>query len=43
MSKSGLSCEEKALLHSVEAGNFESVLTESHRRELESIVSNTFK
>ena len=43
MSKSKLSREEKELLDSVESGNFESLLTESRRRELESIASNTFK
>ncbi|NKC15186.1 MAG: hypothetical protein GKR94_24235 [Gammaproteobacteria bacterium] len=43
MNKSKLSSEEQELLDSVESGNFESVLTESRRRELESITSNTFK
>lgn len=43
MSNSKLSKEEKALLESVESGNYESVLTESRRKELESIASNTFK
>lgn len=38
-----LSSEEKALLDSLEAGNFESVLNDTRRRELESIASNTFK
>ncbi len=43
MSKSKLSSEEKELLDSVEAGNYESVLTESRRKELKSIAQNTFK
>lgn len=43
MNKSKLSPEESELLEVVEAGNYESVLTESRRRELESIASNTFK
>ena len=43
MSKSRLSREEKNLSASVEAGNYESVLTESRHSELKSIASNTFK
>ena len=43
MSKLSLSREEKELLASVEAGGFESVLTESRRRELASMAGNTFK
>lgn len=43
MNKSKLSSEEKELLDSVEAGNYESVLTESRRKELKSIAQNTFK
>ena len=43
MSKPRLSHEEKELLTSVEAGSFESVLTESRRKELESMAGNTFK
>lgn len=43
MSQSKLSIEEQTLLESVEAGNFESVLTEARRKELEDIASNTFK
>ncbi len=43
MSKSKLSEEEKELLDAVEAGQFESVLTESRREELVAIASNTFK
>ena len=43
MSKLRLSHEETELLTLVEAGNFESVLTESRRKELESIAGNTFK
>ena len=43
MRKGKFSKEEKALLESVEAGEFESVLTESRKKELEAIASNTFK
>ncbi len=43
MSIGKLSTEEKALLDAVEVGEFESVLTESRREELEAIASNTFK
>lgn len=43
MSKSTLSKEEQKLLHAVEAGEFESVLTESRRKELEGMAGNTFK
>ena len=43
MSKAKLSKEEKALLSAVEAGEFESVLTDSRKKELETIASNTFK
>ncbi len=43
MSKTNLSEEEKDLLDAVEAGQFESVLTESRREELVAIASNTFK
>lgn len=43
MSKGKLSNEEKALLDAVETGEFESVLTESRKRELEAIATNTFK
>lgn len=43
MSKSKLSREETKLLNSVESGNFESVLTDSRREELQSAASNTFK
>lgn len=43
MSKAKLSKEEKALLNAVEAGEFESVLTEARKSELEAIASNTFK
>ncbi len=38
-----MSKEEKKLLDAVEAGGFESVLTESRRESLEAIASNTFK
>ncbi len=43
MSKVTLSKEEKALLKAVEAGEFESVLTEARKKELEAIANNTFK
>jgi len=43
MSKAKLSHEEKALLDAVEAGEFESVLTEARRKELVAIAGNTFK
>lgn len=43
MSKFNLSQEEKDLLDAVEAGEFESVLTMSRRKELEAIASHTFK
>lgn len=43
MSKSKLSEEEKDLLDSVEAGQYESVLTASRREELVAIADNTFK
>lgn len=43
MSIGKLSTEEKALLDAVEGGEFESVLTESRRKELKAIASNTFK
>lgn len=43
MSKSKLSKDEKELLNAVEAGEFESILTEARRKELQAIASNTFK
>lgn len=43
MSKPKLSEEEKKLLDAVEAGQFESVLTESRKEELVAIASNTFR
>lgn len=43
MSKFNLSKEEKELLDAVEAGEFESVLTESRKEELAAIAGNTFK
>ena len=43
MSKGKLSKEEKALLEAIEAGEFESVLTDARKNELEAIASNTFK
>ena len=43
MSNAKLSKEEKALLEAVEAGKFESVLTEARKKELEAIAGDTFK
>ena len=43
MSKAKLSKEEEALLNAVEAGEYESVLTESRKKELEAIAINTSK
>lgn len=43
MNKGKLSQEEKTLLDAVEAGEFESALTEARKKELEAIASNTFK
>jgi predicted DNA binding CopG/RHH family protein len=43
MKKAKLSKDEKALLEAVEAGEYESVLTEARKKELEAIASNTFK
>ena len=43
MSKGKLTKEEKKLLEAVEAGEFESVLTEARREELQAIARNTFK
>ena len=43
MNKVKLTKEEQELLDAVEAGEFESVLTESRRKELESVASNTFR
>ncbi len=43
MSNVKLSKDEKELLDAVEAGEFESVLTESRKKELEAIATNTFK
>jgi len=43
MSKAKLSKEEKELLDALEAGEFESVLTESRKEELQSIARNTVK
>ena len=43
MSKPRLSQEEKELLDAVEAGEFESVLTEARREELQAIARNTVK
>jgi predicted DNA binding CopG/RHH family protein len=43
MSKNKLSKEEKKLLDAVEAGEFESVLTEARREELQAIAKNTVK
>ena len=43
MSKGKLSKEEKMLLDAVEAGEFESVLTQERKHELEAIAGNTLK
>ena len=43
MSKFNLSKEEKDLLYTVEAGEFESVLTDARKEELAAIAGNTFK
>ena len=43
MSKARLSKEEKELLDAVEAGEFESILTEARREELQVIARNTVK
>ena len=43
MNKAKLTKEEQELLDAVETGEFESVLTESRRKELESVASNTFR
>ena len=43
MSKVKLSKEEKQLLDSVESGEFQSVLTDARRKELEAAAVNTFK
>ncbi|WP_024459842.1 CopG family antitoxin [Marinimicrobium sp. LS-A18] len=43
MSKPKVSKEEQELLDAVEAGEFESVLTESRREELEAVADNTSK
>ena len=41
MSKAKLSKQEKALLNAIEAGQYESVLTKSRKKELEAIAANT--
>ena len=43
MKKTQLSKEEKALLDSVESGNFQSTLNEARRKDLEGVANNTFK
>jgi len=43
MSKSKLSREEQELLDTIEAGEYESVLTDTRKKELEAIADNTFK
>lgn len=43
MSKAKLSKEEKALLNAIESGEYESILTESRKKELEAIAANTSK
>jgi predicted DNA binding CopG/RHH family protein len=43
MNKVKLSKEETVLLESVEAGNFESTMTDARKNELRTIAANTFK
>lgn len=43
MSTAALTQEEKALLDSVESGEYESILTKSRRKELETAANLTFK
>lgn len=43
MSKTKLSKDEQELLKAVEAGEYESVLTDSRRKELKTIADDTFK
>lgn len=43
MSKKKLSKEEQQLLDAIESGEFEPVLTESRKKELQAAASNTFK
>ena len=43
MSKVKLSKEEQELLDSVESGEYESTLTDSRKKELETAAANTFK
>lgn len=43
MSKSKLSREEQELLDAIEADEYESVLTDARKKELEAIADNTFK
>lgn len=43
MSKRKLARDEKALLDAVESGEFESVLNEKRRRELERAAADTFR
>ena len=43
MNKVKLSIEEKALLESVEAGNYKSTITEARKNELGTVAANTFK
>jgi predicted DNA binding CopG/RHH family protein len=43
MSTTKLSKEEKKLLDAAEAGEYESVLTSSRKKELEAVASNTFR
>lgn len=43
MSKAKLSKAERELLNAVEAGDYESILTESRKKDLEAIASNTSK
>ena len=43
MSKVKLSKEEQELLDSVESGEYKSTLTDTRKRELEAVATNTFK
>lgn len=43
MSRSKLPKEEQELLEAFESGEYESTLTDSRRRELEAVATNTFK
>jgi hypothetical protein len=43
MSKKKLLKEDQQLLDAVESGEFESVITESRKKELQAVARNTFK